>query len=87
MAKKTKVKYKPGDWFRHEDGGIYILATPMEDVMTLICMDDGNRFRNPVDTKSHLVATDKEFRELSGEQFEPITKPMEIVRFNNREVR
>ncbi len=57
--------YKVGQRFEIE-ACRYILARVRKDTVVLICLDDGNRFTDPVDVINSCNITAEEFRKLTS---------------------
>ncbi len=58
--------HKRGDRFFHKDGEEYILASVDEHQMVLVCIEDGNRWSQPVKVKKHLEVTKEEFAKITN---------------------
>jgi hypothetical protein len=68
---KNKVHHKRGNYYRI-DGELYILSQANENNMTLVALDGGNRFYNPVHVEDSFNVTEDEFRKLGGSSYELI---------------
>jgi hypothetical protein len=78
-----------GDWFHQDYGGVYILVSMGDRKMALINCISGNRYSDTIPVADLRDVNDTEFSRMCGgeeRRFHRITKPMEIVKYNNLEV-
>jgi hypothetical protein len=78
-------KIKVGDWYVLGPE-VYILASVGDSKVCLISLSNGNRYSEGVYVSRTLDIDPIEFNRICARvssRFKPITKPMEITKYNN----